>query len=298
MIDGVGLRLSKNRERDMSYGYGQRRRRSSGGLKLRLIIAVVMVLFTLFSYMRMGQTNPVTGERQRVAMTAEQEIAMGLQAAPEMANQHGGLYPDQRSQQNVDTVGDRLLMALDGWLRERGKTNPFRFEFHLLRDPQTVNAFALPGGQVFITYALYSQLETEGQLAGVLGHEIGHVLSRHGAQRMAKQKLTQGLVGAAGVAGGGYDSAQLANFVGQFINMKYGRGDELESDKWGVLLTVEAGYDPRAMFGLMDILDRSSGGQGPPEMMSTHPKPANRKEYIQEVLEQVFPGGVPNGLQP
>ena len=282
----------------MSYGYGQRRRRSRGGLKMRLIIAAVMVIFSLFSYMRMGQTNPVTGERQRVAMSAEQEIAMGLQAAPEMAAQHGGLHPDPRGQQIVDAVGSRLLAALDGWLQERGKTSPYRFEFHLLRDPQTVNAFALPGGQVFITYALYSQLETEGQLAGVLGHEIGHVLSRHGAQRLAKHKLTQGLVGAAGVAGGGYDSAQMAQLVGQFINMKYGRGDELESDKWGVLLTAEAGYDPRAMFGVMDILDRSSGGKGPPEMMSTHPKPANRKAYIQEVLQQVFPGGVPDGLQP
>ena len=244
MIDAAFVLANNNRERDMSYGYGQRRRRSSGGLKMRLIIAAVMVLFSLFTYMNMGQTNPVTGERQRVAMSADQEIAMGLQAAPEMTAQHGGLHPDPRGQQIVDAVGDRLLTALDGWLQERGKTNPFRFEFHLLRDPRTVNAFALPGGQVFITYALYSQLETEGQLAGVLGHEIGHVLSRHGAQRMAKQKLTQGLVGAAGVAGGGYDSAQMAQFVGQFINMKYGREDELESDKWGGSLDCRSGVRP------------------------------------------------------
>lgn len=283
----------------MSYGYGRgRRQRGRGGLKIRLLIAVAMILFSLFSFFRMGQVNPVTGERQRVALNTKQEIAMGLRAAPSMAQQHGGLHPHVPDQQLVDAMGAKLLQALDHWLAQQGKTNPYRFEFHLLRDPKTVNAFALPGGQVFITYALYAQLETDGQLAGVLGHEVGHVLARHSAQRMAKQKLTQGLVGAAGVAGGDASSAHMAAQIGQMINMKYGREDELESDKWGVMLAAEAGYDPRAMMGVMDILDASSGGQGPPEMMSTHPKPANRKEYIQSVIDQVFPNGVPPNLRP
>lgn len=285
----------------MSYGrggYGRRRSTAGGGLKIRLLIALAMIAFSFFSYLRMGQVNPVTGERQRVALDTDEEIAMGLQAAPSMAQQHGGLHPSQPDQQLVDNMGGKLLMALDKWLQQQGKTNPYQFEFHLLRDPNTINAFALPGGQVFVTYALYSQLQTDGQLAGVIGHEIGHVLARHSAQRMAKQKLTQGLVGAAGVAGGGAGGARMAQQIGAMINMKYGRGDELESDKWGVLLSAEAGYDPRSMMGVMDILDASSGGKGPPEMMSTHPKPANRKEYIQDVIEQVFPNGVPSDLRP
>ena len=115
---------------------------------------------------------------------------------------------------------------------------------------------------------------------------------------MAKQKLTQGLVGAAGVAGGGVGSSRMAQQIASMVNMKYGRGDELESDKWGVLLSAEAGYDPRSMMGVMDILEASSGGKSPPEMMSTHPKPANRKEYIQDVITQVFPNGVPTNLRP
>lgn len=281
----------------MSYGH-RRRQRGRGNFKVRLIIAAAMILFSLYSFFSMGQVNPVTGERQRVALNTEQEIAMGLQAAPSMAQQHGGLHPSVPDQQLVDAMGAKLLQALDSWLAQQRKTNPYQFEFHLLRDPKTINAFALPGGQVFITYALYSQLETDGQLAGVLGHEVGHVLARHSAQRMAKQKLTQGLVGAAGVAGGDASSAQMAAQIGQMINMKYGREDELESDKWGVLLAAEAGYDPRAMMGVMDILDASSGGKGPPEMMSTHPKPENRKEYIQSVIDQVFPNGVPPNLRP
>lgn len=279
----------------MPIGFGGRR--GSGGLKLRLMIALGIALFSFVSYYMNGQKNPVTGETQRVSMSPDEEIALGLSAAPKMAGQHGGLHPDTQHQQIVDRVGAQLLQGLDGYLQAKGGSNPYKFEFHLLADPRTINAFALPGGQVFITAALYSKLKSRGQLAGVLGHEIGHVLSRHGAQRLAKQKLTSGLVGAAGVAGGGNGGASLARAIGQMLNMKYGRGDELESDRWGVLLTAQAGYDPRAMLGVMDILDEASGGQGPPEMMSTHPKPANRKQYIQDVMRSVFPDGIPNGLE-
>ena len=134
----------------MSYGGYGRRRRGGGGFKVRLMIAGAMILFSLFSYMRMGQVNPITGERQRVALDTDEEIAMGLQAAPSMAQQHGGLHPSQPDQQLVDNMGGKLLVALDKWLSQQGKTNPYQFEFHLLRDPNTINAFALPGGQVFV----------------------------------------------------------------------------------------------------------------------------------------------------
>ena len=80
------------------------------------------------------------------------------------------------------------------------------------------------------------------------------------------------------------------------IDIKYGRGDELEADKWGVKLSVMAGYDPRAMLGVMDVLDSVGGGGRQPEIMSTHPKPANRKKYIEEIIHSEFPNGVPEGL--
>jgi predicted Zn-dependent protease len=235
-----------------------------------------------------------------VGLSPGDEFQMGLQAAPQMIRQHGGEVQAGPDADRVRGVGARLLQALDAKLQEVNKELPadYRFDFHLLADRQTINAFALPGGQVFITMALYSQLQTEGQLAGVIGHEIGHVIERHGAERLAKQKLTQGLTGAAGVAGGGYDSARMAMAIGQMINMKYGRNDELESDRWGVRLTVLAGYDPRAMIGVMEILDQASGGGGPPEMLSTHPKPKNRIEYIENVIQQEFPNDLPPGLRP
>jgi predicted Zn-dependent protease len=263
--------------------------------KLRAFIAIALALFTFVSYLMKGDRNPITGERQRVGMTVDQEIALGLESRSEMVAQHGGLHSDPQARAEVNRIGARLLKALETDLAQSGKSDPYQFDFHLLADDQTVNAFALPGGQVFITYALFSQLQTEGQVAGVIGHEIGHVLSRHSAQRIAKIELTQGLAGAAGVAGGSRSSAQIAAMVGNLINMKYGRGDELEADKWGIKLAALAGYDPRAMLGVMDVLDRAGGGNQP-EILSTHPKPANRKEYIEGVIKDVFPKGVPEGL--
>ncbi len=263
--------------------------------KIRAFIAVAIAIFTFVSYLLKGDINPVTGEKQRVGMTVDQEIALGLESSGEMASQHGGLHADAHARAEVNRIGNRLLEALQKDLAKDGKTDPYKFDFHLLADEETINAFSLPGGPVFITHALYSQLTTEGQVAGVLGHEIGHVLSRHSAQHLAKANLEQGLAGAVGVAGGTRSSAQIAAMVGHLIDMKYGRGDELEADKWGVKLSALAGYDPRAMLGVMDVLEKSGGGRQP-EIMSTHPKPANRKGYIEEVIREVFPHGVPEGL--
>jgi len=267
-------------------------------LKMRLVIAVGIALFTFISYMMKGDVNEITGENQRVALSEQQEIALGLQALPTIINRHHGEHPDQEAQAYVDRVGNRLLQSLNESLQKQGRHNPYQFDFHLLNDNQVINAFALPGGQIFITAALYQQLETEGQLAGVLGHEIGHVLSRHGAQQMAKQELTQGLVGAAGVAGGDVNSAQMAQMIGSMVNMKYGRNDELESDRWGIELMVLSGYDPYAMVGVMDILKRSAGAGKQPEIFSTHPDPGNRIERIRNYIQDTYPSSLPSDLEP
>lgn len=283
------------------FGGGPGGGRGRGGLKMRLLIAAVIVVFTLVSYYgRPGDENQITGESQRVAFNEEaDEVQMGLQAVPAMAQQFGGEDRDPEARRRVNRIGNELLDALDAALEPGGRRNPYRdaFRFTLLADRKTVNAFALPGGPVFITRALYDELSTDGQLAGVLGHEIGHVLERHGNERMAQHRLFQGLATAGGVAGGDAQSARIAQSIAQVAQMKYGREDELESDVWGVRLNAMAGYDPRAVIGVMEVLDRASQGQSPPEFLSTHPKPANRVAYIKQILEREFPNGVPEGLR-
>jgi predicted Zn-dependent protease len=263
-----------------TFGSGNR----GGGM--RWIIAIVIAAVGIIGYMNKKQINPVTGEAQHVDMTVDQEKALGLQAAPKMAAEMGGAAdpsrdPDARM---VNDTGLKLVKATEAF------NSPYRdnFNFYLLNDPKTVNAFALPGGQIFITRALYDRLENEAQLAGVLGHETGHVIGRHSAEHMAKGKLGQMLAAAAGVAtsdrgGGGAMAAQMVN---QMMQLKYSRGDELKADNFGLRYMSEAGFEPREMLRVMQILKQASGAGGRgPDIFATHPDPDARIAAIQEWVD-------------
>ena len=152
-------------------------------LKIRLFIGLVSIAFSYFIYCSNRGENPYTGKVQVINMTPDQEIAIGLQNRPTLVTQHGGWHPNQQLQQFVDHVGQKLVN------NSIARNTPYKYEFHVLNDDQTINAFALPGGQIFITYALLIKLENEDQVAGVLGHEMGHVLGRHGAERVANTEL-------------------------------------------------------------------------------------------------------------
>ena len=264
----------------------------------RIIIALVIAGISIVTYFASSEFNPITEETQQVALSEEQEVAMGLQAAPELAQQHGGLHPDEQKQAYLDQVCGQIINN-----SEAGETE-WPFECHLLADPELINAFALPGGQVFITAALFDRLETEGQLAAVMAHEIGHVVARHAAEQIAEQQLAQGLSGAAVIAAydpdnpnSGLSTAQLAALISGLVNLKYGRDDELQSDNLGVQFMTEAGYDPRSMVQLMEILSQANEGNSPPEFFSTHPNPDNRIDRIWQAIEKQFPQGVPEGLE-
>jgi len=250
-----------------------------GSNKVKLLIGAVLVLFAIIRYCSSAETNPYTGKKQHISITETQEIAIGLQSAPYMAQQHGGLYPNETFQELVDQTGKALVN------NSIAKDTGYQYDFHLLADEKTINAFALPGGQIFITYALFSKLENKDQLAGVLGHEIGHVLGRHSADRMSKQKLTQGILNGVAI---GFDpnTAQGAAAIANIINMSYGRNDELESDELGVKFMIKADYNPEAMIGVMKILKAAAGPNKVSERMSTHPDPENRIEKIKAAIEK------------
>jgi beta-barrel assembly-enhancing protease len=265
------------------------RRQSSGnGAFVRLLIGLAIAAFSLFSYFASRQFNPVTGENQHVSLTPQQEIALGLQSAPELIQQFGGVYRDDEIQIEIDDIGRNLVRS------SIAADTPWEWEFTVLDDSETINAFALPGGQVFITTALLSELQTEDEVAGVLGHEIVHVLARHSAQQLAKNELTNGLIGAVAVATENASAAQTAAVIGQLVNMSYGRDHELQSDTLGVCIMQDAGYDPEAMIEVMRTLERASGGQRQPEFFSTHPSPQNRIQRIQEAVASL-PEGCPQG---
>ncbi|MEC4851645.1 MAG: M48 family metallopeptidase [Jaaginema sp. PMC 1079.18] len=264
-------------------------------LLVRLVLGLFIALFGFISYCSNVTENPITGEQQRVQLSPRQEVALGAQARDELIVQYGGLYRDRAVQNYIDRVGAEIVS--DSVAAE----SPYPFEFHLLDDPDTVNAFALPGGQVFITTGLLQRLDSEAQLAGVLSHEIGHVVARHGAEHLARQQLGAALVNAVGVAASetpeqGRQAAVIAQAINQLVGLRYGRDDELESDRLGFQFMTSAGYNPEGIVELMQILNSASQGN-PPEFLSTHPNPSNRIERLEALIDERYPNGVPAELE-
>ncbi|GAA0873213.1 M48 family metallopeptidase [Gangjinia marincola] len=248
-----------------------------GSWKFRILIGLAIVAFAFIRRCSNQTENPYTGRVQNISMTTQEEIQIGLAHAPTMAEQHGGLHPDNTVQAYVDAIGKKLVQSTIA------KESPYPYDFHVLADDRTVNAFALPGGQIFITYALLSRLQNEDQVAGVLGHEIGHVLGKHSAERIAESQYWQTLSQGAQV---GADAGGLVTGIGQNTLLKNGRDDELESDNLGVLFMIRAGYDPYAMIEVMKILKAAAGPNRAPEFQNTHPDPDNRIEKIEEAIKE------------
>lgn len=262
-------------------------------LTIRLLTA--LFLFVL----AMGQTacsvNPATGSRSLTLMSWDQEKAMGAEAAPQFTAEFGGPVPDESLQRYVDQVGQRLVAQIEPGVPD------LDWEFTLL-DSEVINAFALPGGKVFITRGLASRFNSEAQLAGVLGHEVGHVTARHGNQRVSKQIGFNVLLGAAAVGVGVADSDSDIRRYGQYavpalavggnvVLLKYGRDEESEADQLGVRYMARAGYHPIAQREVMEILAEAGGTSGgrPPEWLSTHPFPETRIARLNQIVSEQYP---------
>ncbi len=269
------------------YGYG-----NGGGLNLRLLIGLAIAACSVIAYFAHTSVNPVTGESQHVSMTPGQETQLGLASAPDMEQQFGGDVPrDDPEAQEVRYVGSLI------WNRSDAARSPYSYEYHLLNDQRTVNAFALPGGQVFITRALYELLADEAELAAVLGHETGHVVERHSAQQVEQSQLGQRLVLAAGVGGQhGFTDAAIAGVVDHVTQLHFSRTDESQADSRGLQYMAQAGFDPRAMLDLMEVLQAQEQGGRQPEFLVTHPYPESRERDITAQLRATYPNGIPPDL--
>jgi predicted Zn-dependent protease len=243
----------------------------------RVIIAVIIALFAIITYFSSTSENPLTGEKQRVAMTPEQEIALGYQSAPQMAAQMGGISRNAQAVALVQRVGEHLVR------QSVAAKSPYKFSFHVLADPKTVNAFALPGGPVFITEGLLRLLKSEAELAGVLGHEISHVTRKHHLNALRKGALVN-LLGEGLAASSDKHSElvrQLAGPTKELYARGLDKGDEFEADRIGVVLAARAGYDP---YGLPAVLTTLATADPNDNFLSllykTHPLPQARLDKL------------------
>jgi predicted Zn-dependent protease len=226
-------------------------------------------------------TNPATGEKQLSLISREQEIQIGQQGAQEV-EQTIGLVDDAQAQRYVAAVGKKLAA--------HSEEPNLPWSFGLIDDP-TPNAFALPGGKIFVTRGLFVHMGNEAQLASVLGHEIGHVTARHSAEQLSKAQLAQAGLGIGSVfLGGAGGVVPLAAAGMQVLFLKFGRNDEYQADELGVRYASRGGYDVGQMpevFRTLERVSQTEGGGRVPEWLATHPSSENRIERIQnEIREQ------------
>lgn len=226
-------------------------------------------------------TNPATGKRELSLVSPDQEIAMGRQAAAEVS-QTLGLVDTPALQNYVAGIGQRLA---------RNSERPdLPWEFHVVDDP-VPNAFALPGGFIYVTRGLLNLMTTEAQLASVLGHEIGHVTARHSVSQISRQQLAQlgfGL-GAVFVPEVRPFESLLGAGLG-LLFLKYGRDDEREADKLGFAYMLRHDYDVREFDDVFEALERASARDaegGIPNWMATHPAPGERADTARERADAV-----------
>lgn len=227
-------------------------------------------------------TNPVTGKKQLALVSEAQEIAMGREADKEVQASYG-LYPDDRLQQYIQTLGTSIAS------RTERPNLPWTFR---VVDDAAVNAFALPGGFIYVTRGIMTHLNSEAELVAILGHEIGHVTARHSVSQMSKQQLAQvGLIAGMIVSP---RVAQLGNLAQTGLGMlflKFSRGDESEADRLGFRYMLTDGYDPREMvdvFRMLEGVSQQAGADGRlPQWLSSHPNPENREAWAAKSVASV-----------
>ncbi len=222
--------------------------------------------------------NPITGKKELMLMTESQDLEIGKKYAPEIEKQMGGRIADEVLQNYINTVGQKVAKVSHrrGW------------DYHFVAlDDDMVNAFAMPGGYVFITKGMLKELTTEAQLASVLGHEVGHVVARDTAALMSREIGIDILMAAAVSDRTSSTVRTAADLTRQIIGLRFSRTDEKDADMAGLDYMVRAGYDPNGMVETMQMLQNQQKTRSI-EFFSTHPNPENRVAYLKSRINSRY----------
>lgn len=258
-----------------------------------LLRALPILLFAVLPLVSSCQTDPLTGKTTLNLYDYESEKRLGDENVQPILAELGGLYPDRATQEYVNRVGQKVVEAGRTRLKGEAQFPDWEFNFYVV-NTSMINAFALPGGHVFVTRGIMQRLKDESELAGLLGHEVTHVFGRHGTERMSEATLA--ILGLMLIASSSEDMEGVA-LVGlvayQLLSLSYSRDNEKESDTFGMRFAARAGYHPEGIINVMRMLEEVTHehGGGPPEFLSSHPNPGNRVDYLSRQLNNEYKGG-------
>ncbi len=239
----------------------------------------VMSFFILSAFMIGCAINPVTGKRELSLISEDQEIAMGREYDPQISQMYG-VYDNPKLRKYVDDIGQKMVKI--------SHRPNLKYEIKVMDSP-VINAFAVPGGYVYITRGILAYLNNEAELAGVMGHEIGHITAKHSVNQQSKAQLAQLGLGLGSALIEGFDQyAGLAQQATGLLFLKFGRDDETQSDKLGVEYSSKVGYDSHEMANFFKVLDNMRGdtGNSLPDFLSTHPNPVDRVKKVGKQTEK------------
>ncbi|MDZ7292088.1 MAG: M48 family metalloprotease [candidate division KSB1 bacterium] len=239
--------------------------------RIRLLTAFGLALMALLAWA--CARDYVTGKKTFTLVSESQEIAMGREADPSIVAEYG-VYDDANLAAYVNSIGQSMVKV--------SHRPNLQFTFRLMDSP-VVNAFALPGGYVYFTRGILAHFNSEAELAGVMGHEIGHVTARHGAEQMTKAQLATLGLGLGSILSEDFRRfSDIAQTGLGLLFLKFSRDNESESDLLGVEYSTKAGYDAHQMARFFSTISRitEKAGGGPPTFLSTHPNPENREQRV------------------
>ncbi|GHA33176.1 peptidase M48 [Salinimicrobium marinum] len=254
-------------------------------------IKQLVFLFSFLFMVSACKTNPFTGERNLNFVSNSQIFPASFEQYDQVLDQ-SQVVTNTAESRMIKNVGQKIAVAAERFLNANGHegyTNDYQWEFTLIKDDEQVNAWAMPGGKIAFYTGIMPIAKTETGVAAIMAHEVAHALADHGAQRMSTAQLQQvggAVLGAA--VGGRSESTQQIIAQAYGLGSQYGvmlpfsRSHESEADRIGLTLMAIAGYEPGEAANLWRRMQEQSGGQAPPEFLSTHPNPQTRINNIEE----------------
>ena len=282
--------------------FGRRRQQQAAprrGFNPRILSLLGFIAYGAYYWFSNQTLDPVTGEKVLIdrSLSVEDEKALGLQAYEEILSQEHPVDPDAPIARQVRGIAGRLIakvpeieaaLAAENGQQPTGFSSTFDWDVNVIESDQA-NAFCLPGGKMAVYTGLVPVAGNEDAMAVVMGHEIAHALLRHGAQRMAQQKLSQ--MGQMAGAMSGMDPQQqqmVMAAMGYGYLLPYARKHETEADYVGLMLAAAACYDPREAVPLWERMSAASGGASQPEFASTHPNPGTRIQNLESLMAKAM----------